>query len=68
MIVQEPYNEELVKTYSNSGYKIQPIYDRTGNKISEHAIYDVAIDILIDGQARFDYAETDEPVEKPKEE
>ena len=68
MIIQEPYNENLIKTYSDKGVKIKPVYDRIGNKISEHAIYSVAIDIIIDGQARYDYAETDEPVEKTKEE
>lgn len=64
MIIKEVYNEKLIKTYSDSGLKIKPIYDRIGNPINENARYETAIDIIVNGEPRYDYEETDEPIEK----
>ena len=50
--------ENNFKTYSDK-YKIRPILDRLGEAINPNAIYDVAEDIEVNGQPRFDYEETD---------
>lgn len=51
MIVQEPYKEGLIRTYSDAGFKI---LQETGAK------YDEAIDIA---NTTHTYTETDEPVD-----
>lgn len=59
MIVQEPYSENLIRTYSDANMKIRQ--NETG------AIYDEAIDVT---PIRYTYTETDEPIEptpKPEE-
>lgn len=53
MIVTEPFGRDLVKTYSDAGYKIQQ--DSTGG------IYDEAIDPKNSGRT---YTETDIPIEE----
>ena len=56
------------KTYSDMDVMIRPIYDRLGQPIPEEALYEEAEDIEVDGQPRFDYEETDIPIEHPEEE
>ena len=53
MIVTEPYGTDLIRTYSDAGYKIQQ--DGTGD------IYDEAIDPADSGRT---YTETDIPIEE----
>ena len=57
MIVQEPYGENLIRTYSDEGFYI--IQNETGAK------YEEAVDIQ---PLRYTYTETDEPIEVPEEE
>lgn len=64
MIQHEQIDERLIKSYSDSGVKIKQTYDRLGKPISENAIYDEAIDIIVGGQPRYDYTETDIPIEQ----
>lgn len=56
MIVTEPSGTDLVRTYSNAGYKIQQ--DGTGD------IYDEAIDPQSAGRT---YTETDIPIDDGEE-
>lgn len=53
MIVTEPYGIDLIRTYSDAGYKIRQ--DGTGD------IYDEAIDPADSGRT---YTETDIPIEE----
>lgn len=53
MIVQEAYGTDLIRTYSDTGYKIQQ--DGTGD------IYDEAIDPRSAGRT---YTETDIPIDE----
>lgn len=68
MIVIGQYNDKLMKTYSDSEFKIRPIYDRLGKEISPHAKYDIAVDIIVEGKPRYDYVETDEKITKHEDE
>lgn len=67
-IQHEILENNLVRTYSDNSLKIKQTYDRLGQPISEYAIYDEAVDILINGEPRYDYVETDEPIEVEQEE
>lgn len=68
MIKTEQISERLIKTYSDSNKMIKPVFDRLGKPINENAIYDEAVDIIVDGKPRFDYAETDIDIVKDYEE
>lgn len=67
MIKKEQINERLIKSYSDSNKMIKPVYDRLGKEINPHAKYDIAVDIIIDGQPRYDYVETDIDIEVEEE-
>ena len=56
MIKTEMYSEDLIRTYSDAGFKIKQ--DGTG------IIYDEAIDPIFMNRT---YTETDEPIEKSEE-
>ena len=58
MIQHERIDERLVKSYSDNGVKIKQAYDRLGKPINENAVYDKAIDVIVNGQPRYDYVET----------
>ena len=60
--------ENRFKTYSDEDYMIKPIYDRLGKPINPNALYEVAEDIEVDGHPRYDYEETDTPIEHLPEE
>lgn len=63
MIKTEVISERLIKSYSDNSKKIKPTFDRLGKEINPNAIYDEAIDIIINGQPRYDYIETDQDIE-----
>lgn len=63
MIKAEIINERLIKSYSDNNKMIKPTYDRLGKEINPNASYDIAIDIIVDGQPRYDYVETDQDIE-----
>lgn len=58
MIKTEQITQTLIKSYSDSGVKIKPIFDRLHRPINENAAYDEAIDLIVDGSPRYDYIET----------
>ena len=62
-IQTEVLSERLIRSYSDNNKKIKPVFDRLGKPISEHALYDRADDIIVDGKPRYDYVETDIDVE-----
>lgn len=62
MIKTEAINERLIKSYSDNNKMIKPTFDRLGKEINPHAVYDEAIDIIVDGQPRYDYIETDQDI------
>lgn len=68
MIKTEQISDKLIKSYSDIGKKIKPVFDRLGKDINPNAEYDEAIDIIVDGKPRYDYVETDEDVELNNEE
>ena len=68
MIVIEKIDERLVKSYSDINKMIKPTFDRLGKEINPHAKYDIAIDIIVNGQPRYDYVETDEKIIKHEDE
>lgn len=51
--------EDGFLTYSDSGLKIKPVYDRLNREINKEALYDDAFDIEVEGKPRFEYEETD---------
>lgn len=59
MIKTELLDERLIKSYSDGNKMIKPVYDRLGKAINSNAIYDVAIDVIVDGNPRYCYEETD---------
>lgn len=63
MIKTEAINERLIKSYSDNNKKIKPTFDRLGREINPNAVYDEAIDIIVNGQPRYDYVETDQDIE-----
>ena len=67
MIVIEKIDDILVKSYSDINKKIKPIFDRLGKEINPHAKYDIAVDIIVNGQPRYDYVETDIDIEVEEE-
>lgn len=67
MIKKEQINERLIKTYSDSNKMIKPTFDRLGKEINPHAKYDIAVDIIVNGQPRYDYVETDIDIEVEEE-
>lgn len=62
MIKTEAINERLIKSYSDNNKMIKPIFDRLGKEINPNAVYDEAIDVIVDGQPRYDYIETDQDI------
>ena len=67
MIVIEKIDDELIKSYSDSNKMIKPVYDRIGKEINPNAVYGEAIDIIVNGQPRYDYVETDIDIEVEEE-
>ena len=67
MIKTEVINERLIKSYSDNNKMIKPVYDRLGKEINPHAKYDIAVDIIVNGQPRYDYVETDIDIEVEEE-
>lgn len=63
MIVIEKIDDRLIKSYSDSNKIIKPVYDRLGKAINPYAAYSEAIDIIVNGQPRYDYVETDIDIE-----
>lgn len=63
MIKTEQINERLIKSYSDNNKMIKPVYDRLGKPINPDAMYDEAVDIIVDGMPRYDYEETDIDIE-----
>ena len=59
MIKTEAINERLIKSYSDNNKMIRPVFDRLSKDINPNASYDKAIDIIVDGEPRYDYVETD---------
>lgn len=59
MIKTEQISDKLIKSYSDNNKMIKPAYDRLGKPIPENAMYDEAIDIIVDGMPRYYYIETD---------
>lgn len=61
MIDIELRNDGLILSFSTNGKQIKPIFDRLGKPIAEYTIYKdgKAVDIIVDGDPRFDYVETD---------
>lgn len=68
MIKTEQISDKLIKSYSDNNKMIKPVNDRLGKPINENAIYDEAVDIIVDGKPRFDYAEPDIDIVKDYEE
>ena len=68
MIKTEQISDKLIKSYSDNNKMIKPVFDRLGKPINPNALYDEAVDIIVDGKPRFDYVETDEDVELNNEE
>lgn len=67
MIVIEKIDDRLIKSYSDSNKIIKPVYDRLGKAINPNAAYSEAIDIIVNGQPRYDYVETDIDIETSEE-
>ena len=67
MIQHEQIDERLIKSYSDNGVKIKQAYDRLGKPINENAVYDKAIDVIVNGQPRYDYVETNIPIQEREE-
>lgn len=63
MIKTEVISERLIKSYSDNNKKIKPTFDRLGKEINPNAVYGEAIDIIVNGQPRYDYIETDQEIE-----
>lgn len=63
MIKTEQISDRLIKSYSDNNKMIKPTYDRLGKPINPDAMYDEAIDIIVDGMPRYDYEETDIEIE-----
>ena len=60
-------NTDLWLTKSDSGFKIKQVVDRLGQPIPD-VEYGEAVDIDVNGQPRYDYIETETPIEIPVEE
>lgn len=68
MIVHEFFeNNTLCKTYSDNNKMVKQVMDRLNRPIRENAIYAEAVDMVIDGQPRYDYVETDIDIEVEEE-
>lgn len=59
MIKTEQISEKLIKSYSDNNKMIKPVFDRLGKDINPNAMFDEAVDIIVDGKPRYDYVETD---------
>lgn len=59
MIKTEQISEKLIKSYSDNHKMIKPVYDRLGKPLNPDAMYAEAVDIIVNGQPRYIYAETD---------
>ena len=68
MIKTEQISDKLIKSYSDNNKMIKPAYDRLGKPIAENAMYDEAIDIIVDGMPRYYYIETDIDIVKEETE
>ncbi len=68
MIKTEQISERLIKTSSDRNKMIKPVFDRLGKPINENAMYDEAVDVIVDGHPRYDYVETDIDIVKDYEE
>lgn len=57
-------DERLIKSFSTNGKMIKPIFDRLGKPIREDTVYEdgIAVDMIVDGQPRYDYIETDQEI------
>ena len=64
MIIIEQISEKLIKSYSDNNKMIKPIYDRLGKPINPDAKYAEAIDIIVNGQPRYNYVETNIEIEE----
>lgn len=62
MIKTEQISERLIKSYSDNNKMIRPVFDRLGKPINPNALYAEAIDIIVNGQPRYDYIETDQEI------
>jgi hypothetical protein len=62
MIKTEQISDRLIKSYSDNHKMIRPVFDRLGKPINPNALYDSAIDIIVNGQPRYDYIETDQEI------
>lgn len=62
-IIVERTEDDLFVSKSDNSVKIRPILDRLGKEISQHAIYDVAVDVAVNDEPRYDYVETAIPIE-----
>lgn len=58
MIKTEQISDRLIKSYSDNNKVIKPVFDRLGKPINPNAMYDSAIDIIVNGQPRYAYVET----------
>lgn len=68
MIKTEIAGNNLIKTYSDNNKMIKPFYDRLGKEINPNALYSEAIDIVVNGLPRYEYTETDIPIDEQEHE
>ena len=64
MIKTEQISDRLIKSYSDNNKMIKPVFDRLGKPINPNAMYEEAVDVIVNGQPRYNYVETNIDIEK----